>query len=200
MSTVVQPTGKGGNRPAQKRQGETTTFRVRPGNTVTTVEEDAEGNRRTVIYSAGETVDLSAADAEAMSWAIEAGERRKSGQTSRLKRQIDLLKQQIEDQRRLMAASKDPELQKAAESMRERGDNYIAKGEPTPGGVPASVIDAHERQLQADDFGLDDGQDGAEEIDPDKLSGGMHGLGKEKAAQPGTPRMPPPATNPPATK
>lgn len=167
-------------------------FRVKPNHTITTSEVDDQGDRHSVVYKAGETVKLSAKEAEEYTWALESSERRKTGQTSRLKRQVLALQQQVDDMQARMRASSDPELQAAAESMQNRGDNYIAKGEPTPGGVPAAVVDAYENRLAAADFDIDFPENGDDvegdggDLDTEKLSGGMKGLGKESTGGAGT--------------
>jgi hypothetical protein len=119
---------------------------------------------------------LTEAQAAAIPWAVETGERRRPGQQARLKRQIDRLNQQVREQEELLrrAGKKDPELQKAIESIRARGDNYIARNEPDPNGAPRDVLDAFDGDIIGPD----------PDVDPAEL--GMPGVGGRERKTAGT--------------
>jgi hypothetical protein len=67
-------------------------FRVKPGQSVT-LAEGSDGATRT--YAEGEEVSISEEDAARIPWAVETGERRRGGQTSRLKKRIEELEAQL---------------------------------------------------------------------------------------------------------
>lgn len=157
-------------------------YRVRAGQTVTVGDPENEGS--TITYAAGEEVELTDAEAKAMPWAVDTGERRaRTGQNSRLKSrvkeleaEIERLKGNVEDQRK---AKKDPGRQAAAESLKARGDNFMARNEPQIGSVPPDALDAHDRAVLAEEMG-GDGDGGPLESD-DELAGGMHGVARATA-------------------
>lgn len=135
------------------------TYRVKPGNSITLGEQGDDGNVM-VTYGPGEEVEMSEADADARPWAVEAVDAKKDrpGQTSRLKKQIsdlqDRIKQLESDSK--AKTTEDPEREKAIESLKNRGDNFIGRGEPEVGKVPPDAIDAHEAgllQAEAGDAG-----------------------------------------------
>ena len=134
----------------------TKTYRVRPNNTVTLADPDNEGG--TIVYEGGEEVELTEAQAKGMPWAVDSGERRRSGQTSRLKQRIKELETELALAREGGAAKPkedDPELEAAEESIAMRGDNFIARGEPEIAKVPPDVVASHEKAMAAADFGPD---------------------------------------------
>lgn len=134
--------------------GGTKTYVVKPGQTV----QHGGGDGGITTYVEGETLELSAKDADAMPWAVELeGSRARSGQTSRLKRQITDLQARIRelqaDNDALSRGSDDPGLQEAKASIIGRADNFAARGEPTIGGVPNATMEAADRAFVADELG-----------------------------------------------
>lgn len=158
----------------RKKSERRSTYRVRAGHHVTVGEVNADGENVTKGFGPGEEVELTDEQAKAMPWAVESGERRRSGQTSRLKAKIaDLegqLKAKEEADKNKDAGKKDPGLAEAEASLRARGDNFMARGEPEVGKVPRDVEENF-------DGGIDDGSD----IDPDDAAGGMKGMARERA-------------------
>jgi len=108
------------------------------------------------VYEAGEEVDLTEEQAKAIPHAVDSGDRRRSGQTSRLKKRIAELEAELEAAKTPpKKAEDDPELEAAEESIALRGDNFAARGEPEAGKVPPEVADAHEKALAVAEFGPD---------------------------------------------
>jgi hypothetical protein len=164
-------------------------YRVRPGQTVQ--HADTEDGENVVIYGEGEEVDLTEAEAQAMPWAVELPDEKKSprrsGQVSRLKRELQAKQQEMdrlkEENERLKNPDKDPNRKKAVESLLARGDNFIGRGEPDPDRVPREVVDAHDRRVLAEELG-ESGSRQAGQTD-DELSG-MKGMARETAGSSGS--------------
>lgn len=160
-------------------------FRVRPGQTVT-LGEDREDGTVMVSYSAGEEVELTDSQAKAMPWAVDIGERRaRSGQPSRMKArmlELEAENNRLKAEAKARTKKDDAGRKQAQESLLARGDNFIGRGEPQAGSVPAEVLDDHDRRLMADEFGF--GEGGDLESD-DELAGGMHGIARGTAGAEG---------------
>ncbi len=175
---------------SQQRASEPRTkYRVKPGHSVTvaTDEDDQFGLRRQQTYTEGQEVELTKDEFASAAHAVEKGERR-SGQTNRLKRQIERLEAQIKEQNELLkrAGKKDPEIENALKSIRQRGDNYMARGEPDP-------IRASSDALAAFAAGGGEFAEGSM-LSPDELEegvGGMKGAGStERQTSPATDTTP----------
>lgn len=132
-------------------------YRVASGQSITTRESVNGGDVGDVQYNAGDEIELTEAEAAKIPHAVESGERRtrSDGQTRRLKRQVAELEA---ENARLKAdaetkanAKKDPQLAAALESIKNRGDNHAARGEPDPGKVPPEVVDAFDAQPAPED-------------------------------------------------
>lgn len=180
MGTVKTATGrKAGPVKDEKR----TKYRIAPGHTITTREE-ISGEMQDVVYEAGEEIEISESELAKSPNAFLKSERRRSrdGQMSRLRQQVEQLQRENKDLKARKNAKNDPEFENATESLKARGDNYIGRGEPNPFGVPSSVLDEADRAIAMREAGLDDDVDDA--ADFEELSGGMKGLGTEKASGP----------------
>lgn len=131
-------------------------FMVAPGHTVTT-RESVDGKMSDVIYEPGDEIELHPDEAKKMKSAIIFEDRRKGsrpGQVSRLKSQIEELQKQLAEAKSAPKHPEDdPEYDKMIESIENRGDNFEARGEPAVGKVPQELIDRHEREAIAADFG-----------------------------------------------
>lgn len=155
-----------------KKKEKTSTFRVRSGHTV---------NHDNVMYGPGDEVDLTDKEAQSMPWAVESGDRRRPGQTSRMQKRIKDLQREIEELRsagkpgakRSRQAEEDHDA--AVESIRQRGDAHAARGEPHFGQVPIEVEERYQRGQDVDYV-----QGGAS----DDEETGLHGMGREAADEP----------------
>jgi cell division protein FtsB len=167
---------------AKKKAGDgddekTSPYRVKAGQSVTIGETDDAGEPTQRTYRAGEQVQLTEKQAREMPWAVDTAERRKrSGQTSRLQKKVEQLEEQIERLKKGPPKIKDDPLREnAIESLRQRGDNFSARGEPQYGSVPADAIDAYERGQIREEYGIEDAES-------DDEAAGMHGIGRARAS------------------
>jgi hypothetical protein len=130
-------------------------YRVAVGHTVKHGTRGDDGERSSKTFKAGEELELTEAEAKRLGPAVESGDRRKGrdGQTTRLQRRIDEQQAEIDRLRGLLDAPKqedDPGREDAIQSLRDRGDNFEARGEPDPQRVAAHAIDAIETARDLD--------------------------------------------------
>lgn len=158
-------------------------YRVKPGNTITVNEPDADGKAKLRVIEAGEEVSLTEEQAAGAPHALEVAERRRSrndGQLTRAEKEIARLKAEIETLKQgPKDPREDPEYDNAVASLRKRGDNFMARGEPEIGKVPPSVIDDHDRAIARAESGKS-----LEDLpSDDELAGGMKGLARGTVSQ-----------------
>jgi hypothetical protein len=159
-----------------REEGGLTTYRVRPGHSITIGEgvDEETGRQILTVIGPGQTVSLTKEEYAGAAHALDVGERRREGQLNRREKEIERLQAELDAQKELNKemSKKIPkkDLDALMESFRNRGDNYIARGEAHPHGVPRAQLTADESPVLPSNIG-----------DMEDMTGGMKGLERAHA-------------------
>lgn len=167
-------------------------FVVKVGHSLTVVEGQGDQRKRAIKY-AGDEVELSADEADRVSHALEPNGTKagRPGQVSRLQRRIKELEAQLRDANAKSSDEDgdDEQREAAVESIRQRGDNFKARGEPDRNAVPSNVVDAYEEGLDQSFARSRAGQSLDDETD-------FAGTAAETERRPTSPQTPAPVSEP----